>query len=125
MVGDLCNILSAIKCNNKHYKNKYKQKYSNNNNETAMFTFIKISRKGSHEHQEHESDCLHCDIKSKVKQATKSVKFQSVLCEDKVCLKRVIVVWRFPLQIICQIIDYTTNFYYLCKKECKEVLQTK
>ena len=40
--------------------------------------------------QEHSSDCLRRLIKGKAKQATESVKVQPALCEDEVCLKRVI-----------------------------------
>ena len=38
--------------------------------------------------QEYSSDCLRCRIEGKVKKATKSIKFQSLLCEEAVCLKR-------------------------------------
>ena len=33
--------------------------------------------------KEHSSDCLHCHIKGKAKQVTKSIKLQSVLCGDE------------------------------------------
>ena len=47
--------------------------------------------------QEHSSECLHCHIKGKAKHVNELVKVQSVLCEDALCVKRIIVVWRFPL----------------------------
>ena len=46
----------------------------------------------------HLSDCLLCYIKGMAKQASELVKVQSVLCEDAMCLKRLIVVRRSPLQ---------------------------
>ena len=42
--------------------------------------------------QAYSSDRLYCHIKGKAKQASELVKVQSVLCEDAMRLKKVIVV---------------------------------
>ena len=62
-----------------------------------MFTVIEISRRRIHQYLASRTFCLPCHIKGTAKQASELVKIQSVLCEDAVCLKRLIV-WRSPLQ---------------------------
>ena len=67
----------------------HKQHYKK---QITLLTFIVISRKRSNELQEHLSDYLRRHIKGKTKQATAVSKVQSVLCDDALCLKRVIMV---------------------------------
>ena len=65
-----------------------------------MFIFIEISRWRSDNHSSSRTfiRLFTLPYKSKAKQAIELVKIQSVLCEDAMCLKRVIVVWNSPLQ---------------------------
>ena len=56
-----------------------------------MFTFIGISRRNIRL-QEHSSDCLLYQIKGEGNAGDCISEVQSVLCEEALCLKRVIVV---------------------------------
>ena len=58
-----------------------------NNSKTTMFAFIELSKR-----QSHEVFTLLYKRQGKANLATESVKIQSVLCEDSLCLKRIVVV---------------------------------
>ena len=72
----------------------HKQQYWNSD----VYIFRDLDNANPQSLQEHSSASLRCHIKAKAKHTTAWVKIQSVLCEDAVCLRRVIMVWRSSLQ---------------------------
>ena len=63
-----------------------------------MFTFtlhlyrIRVGEAMNFRFPDHTSVYLLCQIKGRTKQTTELVNIQSVLCEDAMCLKRIILV---------------------------------
>ena len=92
--------------------NEYNNKHQFNNNETTIFTFIDKSRWRSHAYSSSRTFIrrIMLPYKRQGKVGNESVKVQSVLCADAMCLKQIMLVLKISFINICQtivIISYT------------------